>query len=293
MWLMPYQANNICSVDLDSMKIKYYSFKSDSENEVVGPFHSGVYAGDNIYLIPNKADCVYKIDVVQGIVSEISETQGFNKNIKGLFISDSGFKAVSQNGTILYEMDNSETVTNVCKEDEESGGYISILQKDQEYILIPFSVNEIRKIKENNVIQKNGEGMSSFYRGVNTGEKAILFPAGSNRNIAVVDWNTLECHFLEGKLQDGDNWVMGPNGWFEMQVIPSDEGWWASSVDGFVLEFDKVGEVAGMYHAMIEIEELKKKLDYLYAKKEMRITFNNYVIQESETVGLKQLIKTI
>lgn len=296
MWLIPMRADYIAFVNLETKKIEYCDFQLTDHTGEDKPYYAASAIGDELYLFPYKSDEVLKIDMLSHEISVICcVSKELRDTMRDIFIYDGKMGVIDTDGEVRAEirLDSGRVEKYEKKGNGNEGGYLSALQREEGALMIPFFASQMKKLSflngsiERRALTDNG---LSLYRGVNVGNYAVLYPAGSYRKFARVEWDTLQMKLIDGKLKDGNNYVMAPGGWFEMQTVPADEGWWASSTDGFLLEFGVDGEVKGVYHAEADLQQLKKELECAYREAGVGMAFDVAGVTETETLGLEELI---
>lgn len=296
MWLIPMQAEHIAFVDLKTMDIDYCDWQLEDHTKENKPYYAAATTAGQLYLFPYKSEEVLKIDMSSHKRAVIGRVGKELRNAaRDICIYDGKMGVIDADGEIRAEisLDGGDVQSTRKRQDRNAGGYLSAIQREDGVLMIPYGADQVKKwiFPDGNVESKIlPEHEPSLYRGGNVGKYTVLYPAGSSRKFAQVEWDTLKIKLADGKLEDGDNYVMAPGGWFEMQTIPADDGWWASSTDGFLVEFGEDGEVKGVYHAQDDSQQLKRKLGDAYREAGMEVAFGTAGITETETLGLEELI---
>ena len=203
--------------------------------------------------------------------------------------SDGNIKAkVNQDNCDISEYGNDSFST--------ENDYLSFLHYKNEILFIPAGSDKIKAVLLQNKSEKFislPEKRDAFYNGLRTNEGAIMFPNENTREYVVCNWDSLNISVKDIGIGNDDHLVFDKIAGVKMQAISSDQGYWASSINGFVFEFSSMGDIINKYIVEMETDVLQKRLDTYYKENNVSIGFGGEGTNEIEGFGLEKLIDFI
>ena len=296
LWLTPMQAKHVACIALDTGTIAYYNIDCRRQFAKDNLFHGTFAVGKNMYLIPYQTDTLLQVDTETNVISALGYADFDLRNLsKGMCFCDGEIKFAAVDGELRSRLDiEQKCIKKLTNSPLEFNGYRSTLQTETDVWMIPFEGEEIKRYNLQNgtwTYIRLENKKDTFYRGMDLGAFVIFFPGGECRNFVVIRKKDNAMHTINDAFQGAaDNFLMGFHGWFEMNRIPSDAGYWASSNDGFIFEFSTMGEIIHTYHINIEKSDLKSSLQEKYQKKNISMGFDSqYIHVENDIIGLDEL----
>ncbi|MBP3805791.1 MAG: hypothetical protein J6I76_18230 [Oribacterium sp.] len=295
MWLVPLEGDYISCVNLDSLEIQYFEVFNRDRNSGKHLFYSVVLQDDYAFFLPNQTDTIMKVNLnskkcealyTADYLKSVWAIDGFVQNdilnvVRG--DGDVGLKINIYNGNIIYENTQSNGLS-----------FHSCMLLGDECWMIPRSgdIRHGRIINNGDIIfdEKNihtdGGG---YYRGAQNNNKLIFFPCDSNKRFVVFDTKSDDVIFADGLLEK-----YKPNGiWFECNIIDADEGCWATTTNGAIIDFTDLDNVK-TYGSVIN-DNATDLIFWNYKKYGMidRFLENNIVTESKSIINLDMFIDNI
>ncbi len=299
MWLIPAYARKIACVDLNTYDISYFDVPSSETSGCNLLFKNGFAFNSHIYMISDYLNNVVKIDTDDNNVLEVCKLNDCSKSNGNMILVDNDEIVIWGSGgnvkaKINRENSSIKEIDNGCLFTEND--YNSFLYYNNMILFIPLGSDRIKAVLLQNKSERYislPEKRNAFCHGLGTNEVAIMFPYENTREYVVCNWDSLEISMKDIGIGNDDNLVFDKIAGVKMQEISSDQGYWASSINGFVFEFSSKGDIINKYIIEMETDVLQNKLDTYYKENNVSIGFCGEGTNEIEGFGLEKLIDYI
>lgn len=245
MWLIPLEGDYIICVNLDTFEMVYFKVFNRERFSNTHAFYAVVRDKDYVFLLPNRIDTIERINL-ETKECEPLFSAGFLAGFFSIggFVTDDVLNIIRSDGRIGLKLktDSGEVIFQDTEESEMYYHYYICIEN--ECWMIPRSSGSIML----GLIDKDGHLNSdrvvvsangSYYRGMKIDSKMVFFPFGGNKSIMIFDTKTNSVSYLDNIIDRNRSCGL----YFEINTIDSDEGHWAATTNGTILDLSDLNSI--------------------------------------------------
>ncbi len=269
MWLVPFGAEHVASVNLETLEIHYYDIPKRVESTDSLAFLDGTIYNNCLYIIPYDAKCFLKMDFETRELTILSQfdTSMINWS-RGCFVSDEKLLVVSSDGKVGNRIDlKTGECERVYGQIGLTDAYLFSFYSDGKIWKVPYCADrvleyDLASARESTFPLPNPS--DRFFRGMDIGKYVIFFPAALSRQFLIINKQNRQIRMSGNMFTGADE---PKENWFELNVIESDNGSWATSINGVIFEVSTEARIT-IHHAEVN-KETKRTICKEYREKGM------------------------